>query len=193
MPWNSTRSGWKREHVPGRAISRGAGVWVIVAAAVLAAALSTVPGSLALWNDADTVDAGTVSSGRLDAAIAPGTTIPTTGTVAQFAALTGVIPGESRTATFTVRNTGNVPIQIAAVRNDSTNQYLILDLAPGICPTLPASGVVLSATPANVGTAIAPATNATFCLRITLDANTPGSLQGTSLGLYGVDLTGGLR
>jgi predicted ribosomally synthesized peptide with SipW-like signal peptide len=195
MTPRTSRSGAGRGR--GRASSRAAfpdaGVWAVAAAAVLVAAVSVIPGSLALWNDADAVDAGTVTAGELNAAIAPGTTTPTTDTTAALGALTGLIPGESRGVTFTVRNTGNVPIQIAAARAASTNQYLLLDLAAGACPATPPAGTALSATPANVGTPVAPATNAAFCLRVTLDVGTPAALQGAPVGPYQVDLTAGVR
>jgi len=158
---------------------------------ILIAMVSVVPTTLASWSGTGTVDAGTVESGTLNAAIAPGATVPTTGTTAALGAVTGILPGESRSATFTVRNTGNVNMTLAAAIRAGTSPYLEFDISVGVCVASPPPGAALSGTPITVSSVIAPGTNASFCLRITLAATTPNSAQNTSLGGYTIDLTAG--
>lgn len=162
-------------------------VWTLTVAAVVAATVSAAPYSLALWNDADTVDAGVISSGSLDAAIAAGQATPTTATTVTLPSLSGMLPGESRGATFTIRNTGNIDLVVAAA---GEKPYLGFDLAPGACTGSPPPGIALSAEPVQVGDPIPPATNASFCLRITLLETVPASLQNQSVGTYAIDLIG---
>lgn len=174
-----------------RSVVRGFSGWALATAAVTAAVISAAPSSLATWNGADTVDAGTVDAGTLNAAIAPGTITPTTATSAALGAFTGMLPGESRGATFTIRNTGNVDLVLAAGRGAATNANLSLDLASGACPATPPAGTPISTTPVAIGTPLAPMTNASFCLRVTLDATTPANLQGAPIGGFTLDLTAG--
>lgn len=162
-------------------------LWAIAVAAVVTATVSTAPYSLALWNDADTVDAGVISSGTLDAAIASGQTVPTTATTVALPSLSGMLPGESRGETFTIRNTGNVDLAISAA---AEHAYLGFDLAPGACTEALPPGTPLSAVPVRVGDPIPPATNASFCLRITLLETVSPSLQNQSVGAYEIDLIG---
>lgn len=171
------------------ASSRRFGVWTITVAAVIAAAISNAPLSLALWNGAATADAGTINAGTINAAVAPGTATPTTATTAALGSFTGLIPGESRSATFTVRNTGNVDLVFSAAVASGVSAHLAFGVAAGACPASPPAGTALSATAAGIGTVVAPATNATFCLRVTLSDTAPASLQNTSVGGFTIDLT----
>lgn len=164
--------------------------WAIAVAAVVAATVSAAPYSLALWNDADTVDAGVISSGTLDAAIASGQSTPSTATTALLPTLHGMLPGESRGETFTVRNTGNVDLALGAAVAAGTSPYLGFDLAAGACTGALPPGIALSTTALPVGDVIPPGTNASFCLRITLLETTPNDLQNQSVGAYAIELTG---
>lgn len=165
----------------------------IAVAALITVALGVVPGSLALWNDAASVDAGSVDAGRLGAAIAPGTDTPTTDTAVALPTLTAMLPGESRTATFTVRSTGTVPIQVAAARSAAMSEYLLLEMHSGVCSAVPQPYTQLSASPANVGSPVSPDTDRSFCLRVTLDENAPAEMAGTGIGPYGVELFARVR
>ncbi|MGW9157088.1 SipW-dependent-type signal peptide-containing protein [Microbacterium sp. NPDC055665] len=167
-----------------------AGTWSLAVATLVVAAVAAVPGSLALWNDVDSVDAGTITTGSINAAIAAGTTVPTSATSVSLGDLNGMIPGETRGATFTVRNTGNVDFQLLAHVNATTSPYLGLSITEGACASTPPVGTSLSSTPVEIGPLpFLPSTNVTFCLGITLSESTPAAMQGTLIGSYSIDLT----
>lgn len=172
-------------------ISRKMRTWTVLTAAAITLVVSTAPGTLALWRDVAPVSDLTITTGTLNAAIAPGATTPTTQTTANLGAVTNLLPTENRGLTFTVRNTGTVNLNLAAALTAPTagNMNLAFGLTPGICPAITPAGTTLTATPALVGGTIAPATNATFCLRVTLTATAPNSLQNTSVGGFTIALT----
>lgn len=171
--------------VPGRI--RGA---LIATTALVIAIVSTVPGSLALWNHSAEIADYTVRAGMLNAAIAPGTVQPVADTTAALGTLDGMLPTESRGATFTVRNTGNVNLALAASLDGTTaaNTMLGFGLSPGECTTPLAGGAALSSTPIAVGDRIPPNTNASFCLRVTL-IDPPDARQGADVGGYTILLS----
>lgn len=187
LPARARRSGRNT----GRPAPRGTGGWILVVAAAVTVMISASPSSLASWNGADTVDAGTVDAGTLNAAIAAGTATPTTASSVALGVLTDMLPGESRGLTFTVRNTGNVDMVLAAQRGPTTSTYLSLDVAAGACAAVPLEGAPMSATPVAIGSILPPSTNATFCLRVTLNPTAAANLQGVPIGGFALDLTAG--
>lgn len=190
-PPRSARASARGPRRPAWDPARGMRTWTIVAASVVTLGVSAAPGTLALWRDTAAVADLTVTTGRLAAAIAPGTTTPTTQTTANLGAITGILPTENRGLTFTVRNTGSVDLTVAAALNAATaaDADLAFGLNPGACTTPTPAGTTLGVSPVPVGTTIAPATNATYCLRVTLTASAPNSLQGASAGAFTIVLT----
>lgn len=163
---------------------------VIAIAGLVIAVLSIVPGSLALWNRSAGITDYTIHAGMLNAAIAPGTTQPVTDTTVALGGMDGMLPSESRGATFTVRNTGNVNLVIAASLDSAAaaNSMLGFGLSPGECATPLPGGTTLSSTPVAIGGGIAPNTNASFCLRVTL-VDPPNTQQGAEIGGFTILLT----
>ncbi|MDN3496774.1 hypothetical protein QL996_12605 [Planococcus sp. APC 4015] len=165
--------------------------WTILTAAIVTLVVSAAPGSFALWQETAAVADLTITTGRLNAAIASGTTTPTTQTTANLGSVTGILPTENRGLTFTVRNTGTVDLTVAAALSAATaaDSDLAFGVNPGACTTPTPVGTALSTTPAAVGSAVAPATNATFCLRVTLTTTAPNSLQSSAVGPFVIALT----
>lgn len=165
--------------------------WTVLTAAIITLVVSTAPLTLALWRDTATVTDLTITTGTLNAAIAPGTTPPTVQTTANLGAVTNILPTENRGLTFTVRNTGTVDLNLAAALNAATasNTNLAFGLTPGTCPAITPIGTPLTSTPVVVGGTVTPATNATFCLRVTLTATAPNTLQNSSAGASTIALT----
>lgn len=187
MQWSNPRP--RLRSTPSASAS-AAWPWSLAVATLVVATAAAVPGSLALWNDADTVDAGTIATGSINAAIAPGSAVPTTATSVALGDVSAMIPGETRGATFTVRNTGNVDFQLLAHANAMTSPYLGLSITEGACSSTPPVGTSLSSTPVEIGPMpFLPSTNVTFCLGITLSESTPEAMQGTLIGSYSIDLT----
>jgi hypothetical protein len=178
----------------GRAASAPSGSvrmkrWAIGVSAALIAMISIVPTSLASWSGTATLNAGTIDSGTLDAAVAAGTTTPTTETTADLGSLTAMLPGESRGSTFTVRNIGTANMTLAAATGPGAHPSLSFDISPGVCAPEPTPGTPLTASAVAVSGVIPPGTNQSFCLRITLASDIPSSAQNTSLGGYTIALT----
>jgi hypothetical protein len=190
--YTAPTTGAATPHQGGPAIRRMR-VWTIAGAALVVGTVSAAPGTLALWNDQADVQGIVVQSGTLDAAIAPGTASPTTATSAELAPRTGLLPGETRWVTFTVRNTGTVDLALRLALDDATvaDANLEFSVTEGACSSQTPSGTELGSTPVPIGEPLPPATNLTLCAHVTLSEDAPASLQGTSVGTYTIVTTAG--
>lgn len=142
-------------------------------------------GSFALWNGSAPITATTVVSGTLTATVADGDVASSTSTSAQFAPSTwsGMLPGESRQAAFTVANTGTTPFGLAAsldaVSAASTDVHFAAGVGP--CPSDAAGLQPLSDTPIHIGQTQSASDSVTYCLSVTLDPGIAPSAENTTV------------
>lgn len=147
----------------GRATRAVLGTTAAVAASVVIAVAAT-EGSLALWAQAVTVEAGSVQTGS------PGLDIEAAFTAASWSNL---LVGESVRQPFTITNTGDVPFELTA-SGTVQNAAFELRAVRGACPSTQLSGSSIVTTPADLGVLAAGATT-TACLEVRLGAAaTPG-------------------
>lgn len=132
-------------------------------------------GSFALWVDADSASAGTVSSGSASLSI----------TQSVNPALWGnMLAGESVRQQFTVTNTGTVPLTLAGSASTATTAMQVR-IASGACPAIALGGTSATVSPAALGSLAAGAT-ATVCLEVSLEASAPlGTSSAVSVILSG--------
>ncbi len=147
-----------------------------------------VGGSYALWNGAAPISGTEVRSGTLTATVAVGDTGSPTATLAAFdqAAFGDMLPGEARSATLTVGNTGTTAFLVAASLDatSAASPYLVWVLAPGACTAPAAAPVKLGDSPQNVGDALPGSTFASYCLTVTLSPDVPASSAGTTVAAF---------
>ncbi|WP_426625505.1 hypothetical protein ACPPVW_05435 [Leifsonia sp. McL0607] len=150
---------------------------------VLVAGLN-VGGSYALWNGSAPISETEVRSGTLTATVAVGDTGSPTATSAAFdpAAFDGMLPGEARSETLTVGNTGTTPFLVAASLDaaSAASTEVSWALAPGSCAA-PGAAVPLGATPQNVGSPMLGSTFSSYCLTVTLAPDVPADAAGTTV------------
>jgi len=160
----------------------------LLTASVMLVAGVSVGGSYALWNGASPISETEVHSGTLTATVAVGDTGSPTATSAAFdpSAFTDMLPGEARSATLTVGNTGTTAFLVAASLDaaSAASPYLVWALAPGVCAAPAGAPVQLSASPQNVGAALIGSTFASYCLTITLSLDVPASSAGTTAAAF---------
>lgn len=133
---------------------------VVAGAIVVAVAISG--GSYAMWVDADTTAAGSISSGSANLSITQNVN----------AALWGnMLAGESVRQQFTVTNTGTVPLTLAGSAVTGTTQVQAR-FASGTCPVSAIGGTSATVSPTALGPIAAGATR-TICLEISLQAAAP--------------------
>ncbi|WP_341952913.1 TasA family protein [Salinibacterium sp. TMP30] len=145
---------------------------VLKAAAVLAIAVSLglvgTGGTYAYLNSSATVTPGsTVSAGT--AALTVG---------AEALNWTALAPGKSSTGTFTITNTGDVPLVLSAtiaatMTPAATANPFTITVANGACP---ASGVPTG----TLNSTLAAGATSSACLVVTLPANAPANAQSAS-------------
>ena len=147
-----------------------------------------VGGSYALWNGAASSSGTEVRSGTLTATVAVGDTGSPTATLASFgpSAFADMLPGEARSATLTVGNTGTTAFLVAASLDaaSAASPYLVWALAPGVCTSPAGAPVQLGASPQNVGDALIGSTFASYCLTVSLSPDVPASSAGTSVAAF---------
>lgn len=137
----------------------------IAAAVLLGAAFSG--GSYALWNGAKPLPNAVVTSGKL------AITATSNFTASQWQNL---LPGETKTQTFTVTNTGNIPVTLSGSAVTGTTAVEVR-LASGTCPTAAMTGTSATAA-AKVLPNLAAGATTTVCLEVKL---TTSATQGQSV------------
>lgn len=144
-----------------------------------------IGGSYALWNSAAPISETEVRSGTLTATVAVGDTGSPTATSAAFdpAAFEGMLPGETRSATLTVGNTGTTSFLVAASLDatSAASRQVSWALASGSCGAPSGVAVPLGATPQNVGAAVLGGAFSPYCLTIALAADVPAAAAGTTI------------
>ena len=128
----------------------------VAAASVLAVGLSG--SSYALWADNNAVAAGTVESGSI------GLTTASTFTAASWS---NMLAGESVRQSFTVTNTGTIPLTLSATA--TTNPSFEIRVASGACPSSAITGTAASSSATALGSIAVGATR-TLCLQVTAAA-----------------------
>ncbi|RIJ59913.1 hypothetical protein [Clavibacter phaseoli] len=149
--------------------------------AVVVASLAATGGSYALWNGSASAQPAGVSSG-------------TSGlVVTQQSALDSsrLLPGQGAIGTFTAKNTGTVPLDVAvSARGTSSNSAFLGELSVRIGPVASTSACVSGATtwsgrPGQLTTTsgfvrIQPGASAVVCSEVVLDQDAPQSVQGST-------------
>jgi hypothetical protein len=142
----------------------------------------TARGSYALWNQAVGIPEAIVTTGTLSATIAIGADRGATAPV-PAESFSGMLPGETRSVSLTVENTGTTPLSVAASMDDAaaSDEDVSFGLASGACSPSPALGTPLTAVPSNVGGRLLPGESAPFCLIANLSTTVPNITQGMVL------------
>lgn len=157
---------------------------LLAASLVLVAGLG-VGGSYALWNDSSPISETDVRSGTLTATVAVGETGSPTATSAVFdpATFDGMLPGEARSQTLTVGDTGSTAFLVAASLDaaSAASTAVSWGLAPGSCAAPDGASVPLGSAPQNVGVPLAASTFSSFCLTVTLAPDLPAADAGTTV------------
>ncbi|RIJ55025.1 hypothetical protein [Clavibacter phaseoli] len=149
--------------------------------AVVVASLAATGGSYALWNGSASAQPAGVTSG-------------TSGlVVTQQSALDSsrLLPGQGAIGTFTAKNTGTVPLDVAvSARGTSSNSAFLGELSVRIGPVASTSACVSGATtwsgrPGQLTTTsgfvrIQPGASAVVCSEVVLDQDAPQSVQGST-------------
>jgi hypothetical protein len=167
--------------VPARSRLRAAWMTTGLLTAVVVASLAATGGSYALWNGTASQTAPAVSSG-------------TTGlVVTQQSALDAsrLLPGQGTIGTFTAKNTGTVPLDVAvSARGTSSNSALLGELSVRLGPVASPAACVSGATtwsgrPGQLTTTsgfvrIQPGASAVVCSEVVLDQDAPQAVQGST-------------
>jgi hypothetical protein len=171
--------------VASRPLSGAVARVALVVTVLLVSILTLTHGSFALWNGAAPISATTVVSGTLTATVAEGNVASSTDTSAQFAPSTwsGMLPGESRQAAFTVANTGTAPFELAASLDaaaaSSTDVHFAVGVGP--CPTAAAALEPISGAPVQVRQTQSASQVVTYCLSVTIDPGIAASAENTTV------------
>jgi hypothetical protein len=167
-----------------RAARRHRWVWPVALALVVAVgtALLGAGGTYALWNGTASTAATTVRSATA--------TLSVSSTTAMNTAVLG--PGTSTTGTFTVRNTGSVPLSmrvtttsskssVAAATGELTLHLAMVSSAAKCAPGLTGTSARLATFDTGSGVVTLPAgTSGITCLEMTLDADAPQTVAGAT-------------
>jgi hypothetical protein len=161
-------------------LSLGAGAAVLLAGIVFSA--SAAGGTYAYLSSSQPVVL--VSGGATTATINAGTA--TLAVNADAISLANLYPGDARTSTITVTNTGSVSLALGvdSITGATAANGLVATVAPGACP---GTGTPVTAGP--LGTTIAPAGSASICLAVGMATSAPATAQNTSSSIA-VALTG---
>jgi len=136
---------------------------VVAGASVVAVALSGA--SYALWVDDGAVPAGTVQSGSIGLSTASSFT---------SASWSNMLIGESVRQSFTVTNTGTVPMTLSATASSAPS--FAVRVAPGACAAADLTGTPATTSATALGSLGVGATR-TLCLQVTAVA---GASSGTA-------------
>ncbi|WP_440696966.1 TasA family protein [Clavibacter nebraskensis] len=160
---------------------RAAWLTIGLLTAVLVASLAATGGSYALWNGTASAQPASVTSG-------------TSGlVVTQQSALdaTRLLPGQATIGTFTAKNAGTVPLDVAvSTRGTSSNSAFLGELSVRLGPVASAAACVSGATtwsgrPGQLTTSsgfvrIQPGASAIVCSEVALDQDAPQTVQGST-------------
>ncbi|WP_043676269.1 hypothetical protein [Clavibacter michiganensis] len=149
--------------------------------AVVVASLTATGGSYALWNGAASAQPASVTSGTSGLVIT------------QQSALDAapLLPGEGAIGTFTARNTGTVPLDVAvSARGTSSNSAFLGELSVRLGPVASTAACVPGATtwsgrPGQLSTSsgfvrIQPGASSVVCTQVVLDQDAPQTVQGST-------------
>ena len=167
-----------------RAARRHRWVWPVALALVVAVgtALLGTGGTYALWNGTASTAATTVRSATA--------TVSVSSTTAMNTAVLG--PGTSTTGTFTVRNTGSVPLSmrvtttaskssVAAATGELTLHLAQVSSAAKCVPGITGTSGRLATFDTGTGSFTLPAgASGTACLEMALDSDTPQTVAGAT-------------
>ncbi|MCS5492440.1 CalY family protein [Curtobacterium flaccumfaciens] len=167
-----------------RAARRHRWVWPVALALVVAVgtALLGTGGTYALWNGTASTAATTVRSATA--------TVSVSSTTAMNTAVLG--PGTSTTGTFTVRNTGSVPLSmrvtttaskssVAAATGELTLHLVMVSSTAKCVPGLTGTSGRLTTFDTGTGAFTLPAgVSGTACLEMALDADAPQTVAGAT-------------
>ncbi|MFT3798143.1 SipW-dependent-type signal peptide-containing protein [Microbacterium sp.] len=145
---------------------RGMSLTALAGLGLFVLALSGVGGSYAMWNDVESVDAGTIVAG--DAALAAQWASGHTDT-----AWANLLPGESVRQPLTLTNTGAAPLELSATV--AVAGGFEIRLAAGTCPDAPLDGAAATGAPQALGVTLTSSASTTVCLEVrATTAATPG-------------------
>jgi len=160
-----------------RAIRGLLGTAAVLAATTLVA-LSFTGGSLARWVDTAAARPGVVTTGSAELDVAADFTASNWG---------NLLVGESVRQPFTVINTGDVPLDLAATGSAAAGYEL--RAVRGACPVSAIGGAALDASPSAFGSALAPGASAHACLEVRLVAGAvAGSTSNVSVAVTGTQV-----
>lgn len=156
----------EREATPSRFVPRLIKTTLAVGAGVAIGLLGTGSTYAYLNASANVGTATTISSGT--AAL----------TVSAPASLSNLAPGTVQHASFTVDNTGQVPLAVSAASVTSSNAVAALSagVAAGDCATTPNAGAALG----SVLAVVQPGASALLCLVVAMPLDAPAAAAGTS-------------
>lgn len=166
---------------------------LVLAGALLLGATGGL-GTLAYWNDVETVSGGTVAAGSLDLTVQDSRGVA----VGQWdqLALKDLAPGESVAAALTIRNVGTTPFTVAVAASGAGELLPAVDVAvaPGVAPSASTSGYpraqacgvaidrALSAAPSwELPESVPAGGSVQLCVRLALRSSAQNSLQGKTI------------
>jgi hypothetical protein len=149
--------------------------------AVLVASLAATGGSYALWNGTASAQPSSVTSGSSGLVITQQSALDAT----------RLLPGQATIGTFTAKNTGTVPLDVAvSTRGTSSNSAFLGELSVRIGPVASAAACVSGATtwsgrPGQLTTSngfvrVQPGASAIVCSEVALDQDAPQTVQGST-------------
>jgi hypothetical protein len=160
-------------------------LWLTLVGGIVLAMLTSMGTTGALWHDATTVDAGTVTTGSL-VLLVGGQPAPYTFNALSAGNLT---PGQAVRAPLTISNGGSTDMtyslpSVAAAAVSLADQelsaaMLLTVTVNGVCGETPPPGpVLLDHVPLDpaatfAGRPLAPSSSETLCIEVALDANAP--------------------
>jgi predicted ribosomally synthesized peptide with SipW-like signal peptide len=170
----------------------------VLTAAILAGVFLS-GGTFAYLNATDALPSATIKAGSA--------TLTTTGSPL---VLTGLYPGSTQSAAFTINNTGIVPLilnvsGVGAPAADANSLSAALTIrvdmttAAAGCSTLPgtpgwqstfAATLPTATTPVSLNSTLAPGASATLCLSASLPLNAPSAVQGGTTKSFSVTIGG---
>lgn len=157
---------------------RKLGGTILAVFSAIVIAISITGGSYALWNDGRTANGGSITAGSASLSITQSL---------DSALWSNLAPSESVRQSFTVTNTGAVPMSLQGSATRA-NASVEIRLAPGACPGTALTSTQATTAPTALGTLAIGAT-ATVCLQVTLAATaTVGSTSTFTVSIDGTQV-----
>lgn len=168
----------RAEHARDR--RRGPLPVLVLAAAVLLGATGGL-GTLAYWNDVETVSGGTVKAGSLDLTVA-GAQGPYTWNALQ---MSDMAPGESVAAQLAVQNAGTTPFElnVTGATSGALATYVTVGIHLGGSATSDDTYPRTEECVGGMGTTarVEPGASTTLCVVLSLEPRAPNEMQGASV------------